>query len=54
MVLAEKMTRDPLSKATYLSVINLAGAEQSIKRVVTRNNEPSKVDEELSGNVEED
>ena len=41
------------SKA-YLSVIHLAGAEQSLQRVITWNDESSKVREELASDVEED
>lgn len=37
-----------------LGVINLAGAEQRVQRVVTRNDKAGEVDEELSSNVEED
>lgn len=37
-----------------LGVIDLAGAEESLERVVTGNDETSNVDEELSGDVEED
>jgi hypothetical protein len=36
-----------------LSVIDLAGAEQSLERVVARNDESGNVDEEFSSNVEE-
>ena len=38
---------------TNLSVINLAGAEQGVLRVVAGDDEASKVDEELASNVEE-
>lgn len=38
----------------HLSVIDLACAEQSVQRVVTRDDKPGNVDEELSSNVEED
>jgi len=37
-----------------LSVINLATAEQCFERIVSRENEASKVDEELSTDVKED
>jgi hypothetical protein len=46
-----------LQKGTYsqpLSVIDLAGAEQGIQRVVSRNDEAGNVDEEGAGDVEED
>lgn len=46
-----------VEKSTYgqpLSVIARLGGEESLERVVGRNNETSGVDEELSGNVEED
>lgn len=38
----------------YLSVVDFAGAEERIQRVVARNDETGNVDEELAGNVEED
>jgi hypothetical protein len=38
----------------YLSIIGLAGAKQSFQRIVSGNDEASKVDEELASNVEED
>lgn len=41
-------------KETYLSVVHLACAEQSIERVVAWDNESGKVHKELSTNVEED
>ena len=37
----------------YLSVIGFAGAEQSLQRVVARDDEPSHIDEKLAGNVKE-
>ena len=37
-----------------LSVINLAGAEQGVQRVVAGDDEASNVDKELASNVEED
>jgi hypothetical protein len=40
--------------STYLCVIDLAGAEQSVQRVVAGNDESGNVDEELASNVEED
>lgn len=40
--------------STYLSVVDLAGAEQGVQRVVAGDDEPSNVDEELAGNVEKD
>jgi len=43
-----------LDGLTNLGVINLAGAEQGVQRVVARNNKSSDVDEKLAGNVEED
>jgi hypothetical protein len=39
---------------TYLGVVDLASGEQSVQRVVAGDDESSNVDEELSGNVEED
>jgi hypothetical protein len=39
---------------TYLSVIDLAGGEQSVQRVVAGDDESSNVDKELASNVEED
>lgn len=39
---------------TYLSVIDLAGAEQSVQGVVARDDEASNVDKELASNVEKD
>ena len=38
----------------YLSVIDLAGAEESAQRVVSRDDKASNVDEELASNVEKD
>lgn len=38
----------------YLSVIDLAGAEQSVKRVIARNDKPGKVHQELAGDIKED
>lgn len=38
---------------SYLSVIDLACAEQSIQRVIPWDDKPSNVDEELASNVEE-
>lgn len=38
----------------YLSIVGLAGAEQSIKRVVSRNDKAGEVDKKFSSNVEED
>lgn len=38
---------------THLSIICLARGEQGIERVVARNQETGKVDEELASNVEE-
>lgn len=37
-----------------MGVISLAGGEESLKRVVTGNDETGKVGKELSCNVEED
>lgn len=37
----------------YLSIISFAGAEQSLQRVVARDDESSHVYEELASNVEE-
>jgi hypothetical protein len=39
---------------TYLGVIGGAGGEQSIERVVGRDDETRQVDEEFTGDVEED
>lgn len=39
---------------TYLSVIGGSGAEQCLDTIVSWNDETSRVDEEFSGNVEED
>lgn len=39
---------------THLSVIGFAGRKERLKRVVTGDQETSKVDEELASNVEED
>jgi hypothetical protein len=39
---------------TYLSVIDLAGGEQSVQGVVAGDDESSNVDKELASNVEED
>jgi len=39
---------------TYLSVIDLAGAEESGQRVVAGDNKARDVNEELAGDVEED
>jgi hypothetical protein len=39
---------------TYLSVVNLAGAEQCIQRIITRYQKPGKVDQKAAGNVKED
>ena len=39
---------------TYLSIIGLAGREQSVHGIVSGEQEASKVDEELAGDVEED
>jgi hypothetical protein len=39
---------------TNLSVINLAGAEQGVQRVVAGDDKASNVDKELASNVEED
>lgn len=48
-------TRSLLSvRCTYVGVIGLARGEQSLERVVSWDDETSQVDEELSGNVEED
>ena len=47
----------PLWRGTYcqpLSVVDLAGGEEGVQRVVARDNESCNVDEELSSNVEED
>jgi hypothetical protein len=41
-------------RTTYLSVVDLAGAEEGVQRVVARDNEAGNVDEELAGDVEED
>lgn len=38
---------------TYLRVINLAGTEERIERVIPRQYETSKVDEKLAGDVKE-
>jgi hypothetical protein len=38
----------------YLSIVSLAGAEQSFQRVISRNDEAGEVDEELASDVEED
>lgn len=48
----QKGVDDPVRQP--LSVIDLAGAEQGIERVVAGNDEAGNVDEELAGNVEED
>lgn len=42
------------SGKTHLSIICLARGEQGIERVVARNQETGKVDEELASDVEED
>lgn len=39
---------------TYLSVVNFAGAEESVQRVVAGDDESGNVDEELAGDVEKD
>lgn len=55
--MASCLASDKKAGYTYsqpLGVIDLAGAEESLERVVTGNDESSNVDEELSGNVEED
>ena len=39
---------------TDLSIIDLTGGEQRIKRVVSRNQEPREINEELAGDVKED
>jgi len=47
----------PYSSCTHskpLGIIGSAAAEQRLDRVVTRNEESGKVDEELAGDVEED
>jgi hypothetical protein len=41
-------------RTTYLGVIDLAGAEEGVQRVVAGNDEASNVDEELAGDVEKD
>lgn len=41
-------------QSSYLCVIDLACTEQSLERVVARNNKACKVDEELAADVEED
>jgi hypothetical protein len=38
----------------YLSVVDLAGGEEGIQRVVAGNNESSNVDKELASDVEKD
>lgn len=38
----------------YLSVINLAGAEQRFEGIIARNEEAGKVHKELASNVEKD
>jgi hypothetical protein len=38
----------------YLGVIGLADAKEGLERVIGRNDETSRVDEELASNVEED
>ncbi len=43
-----------LRKKTHLCIICLAGAKQSVKRVVCRDEEAGSIDEELSSDVEED
>jgi len=43
---------DPVGEP--LSIISSAGAEQSLKRVVSRKNETRSVNEKLASNVEED
>ncbi len=42
------------TEPTYLCIVHLAGAEESVQRVIRRNDEPSRVHEELAANVEED
>ena len=46
--------RVPAIWLTNLCVINLAGAEQGVQRVVAGDDEASNVDKELASNVEED
>lgn len=43
-----------LELCTDLSIIDLASGKQSIKRVIPRDQEPGKVDEEFSSDIEED
>jgi hypothetical protein len=55
--LARSLANDKKLRYTYsqpLCVIDLAGAEQSVQRVVTGNDEAGNVDEELSSNIKED
>ena len=43
-----------MRQRAYLSIVHLAEAEESIKRVVGWDNEAGRVDEELATDVEED
>ena len=52
---ADRTTRGGRGRQrAYLSIIHLADAEESIKRVVGRDDEAGRVDEELATDVEED
>ena len=46
--------RVPADTQTHLCVIDLAGAEQRVQRVVAGDDKASNVDKELASNVEED
>lgn len=46
--------RVPADTQTHLCVIDLAGAEQRVQRVVAGDDKSSNVDEEFASNVEED
>jgi len=43
-----------LKDGAYLSIIGLASREQCTKGIIGRQEEPSEVNEELAGNIEED
>lgn len=43
-----------MTGSTHLSVISLSSGEKGVKGVVRGENEASKVDEQLTGNVKED
>lgn len=43
-----------MALVTYLSVIDLAGAEQSAQRIIPRDDKPGDVDKEFPSDVEKD